>query len=66
MADEKICAGCGQVLKILTETVYCFTCDALYCDSCMNGKIAIDGGKWTCPGCNSIKGIEESKLFKHE
>ncbi|MBD3188493.1 hypothetical protein GF325_16805 [Candidatus Bathyarchaeota archaeon] len=64
MNGEKECKACGEKIDDLINTVYCFSCDALYCSNCLEKTLKSGSETWQCQICHKERSIDESKLFK--
>ncbi|MHA1792983.1 MAG: hypothetical protein ACTSVI_10095 [Promethearchaeota archaeon] len=66
MDSEKACSLCEKIIQDMSNVVYCFTCDALYCEDCREKKLKKKDNQWLCPKCNEWKDLESSLLFKQK
>jgi len=64
--NAKRCAICYQVPEDMIHSYYCFSCDRLYCPSCVLRNVKKYETEWVCPKCGEHVPLTESQLFKEE
>jgi hypothetical protein len=64
----KPCKTCNKVPNEsdLPNSLYCFSCDALFCPACIKRQVRKDAGKWMCPFCRQWWNMESSYLFREK
>nr|MDO8116643.1 hypothetical protein [Candidatus Sigynarchaeota archaeon] len=60
----KSCAACKKEILDFNETLYCFSCDSLFCSTCKASLLQKGKSIWTCPNCKDKRDVSEATLFK--